>query len=165
VTSANVAHLPVGVPGKSSPTVARRLRTGDVMRSPTNVVAPDTAVTAVATLLAATGCSGVPVVSGAGQVVGLVTEADLVRHQLRSAFGSAVASAPSVVGDVMTTEPLLAPSRYDLGALVGLMHAAGTSVVPIVDGRRLVGMVDMRDLVRIVGASNTRIPASRQASG
>jgi CBS domain-containing protein len=164
VTSANVAHLPVGVTAKSTPTVVRRLRTDDVMRTPTNVVAPDTPVTAAATLLASTGCSGVPVVSGEGHVVGLVTEADLVRHQLRSALGSSTGTG-SVVGDVMTAEPLLAPSRYDLGALVGLMHAAGTAVVPIVDGRRLVGTVDMRDLVRIVGASNTRLPVSRQASG
>jgi CBS domain-containing protein len=45
------------------------------------------------------------------------------------------------------------------------MHAAGTPVVPIVDGRQLVGTVDVRDLVRIVGSSNTRIPTSRHASG
>lgn len=164
MTTANVAHLPVGTSGKSSPTVARRLRTGDVMRTPTDVVAPDTPVSAAATLLAATGCSGVPVVGAEGGVVGLVTEADLVRHQLRSPFSQAAGPA-AVVGDVMTSEPLLAPSRYDLGTLVGLMHAAGTSVVPIVDGRRLVGMVDMRDLVRIAGAVETRIPVSRQASG
>lgn len=163
MTTANVAHLPVGTSGKSSPTVARRLRTGDVMRSPAHVVAPDTPVSAAATLLAATGCSAVPVVSAEGDVVGLVTETDLVSHQLRAPFGPA-AGPSTVVCDVMTTEPLLAPSRYDLGALVGLMRAAGVPVVPIVDGRRLVGMVDLRDLVRVVGA-NTRIPVSRQASG
>ena len=165
MTSANVAHLPVGVAGKSSSTVANRLRTGDVMRSTSSVVSPDTPLAAAATLLAATGCSGVPVVSAEGHVVGLVTEADLVHHQLRCRSGPVAVAATPVVGDVMTTEPLLAPSRYDLGALVGLMLAAGTPVVPIVDARRLVGMVDLRDLVRIVGASNTRIPVSRQASG
>ena len=165
MTTASVAHLPVGGSGKSSPPVTRRLRSGDVMRAPANVVTPETPVAAAATLLASTGCSGVPVVSPEGYVVGLVTDAALVGHELRSAFGSGAVGGSPVVGDVMTSEPLLAPSRYDLGALVGLMNAAGLSVVPIVDGRRLVGMVDMRDLVRLVGSADTRVPVSRQASG
>lgn len=164
MTSAKVARLPIGGAGKSSPPGARRLRTGDVMRAPAKMVAPETPLAAAATLLASTGCSGVPVVDAEGHIVGLVTDADLVGHQLRSAFGPAPGEEP-VVGDVMSSEPLLAPSLYDLGALVGLMNAAGVSVVPIVDGSALVGTVDMRDLVRIVGASNTRIPVSRHASG
>ncbi len=163
MTSADVAQLPVRGSGKPSP-AARRLRTGDVMRSPSSV-APETPVNAAATLLASTGSSGVPVVGSDGQVVGLVTEADLVGHQLRSPFGVSAAGSAPVVGDVMTSEPLLAPSRYDLGALVGLMRAAGAPVVPIVEGRRLVGVVDVRDLVRIVGSPNARVPVSRQASG
>jgi CBS domain-containing protein len=165
VTSTNVAHLPVGGSGKSSPALVGRLRAGDVMRSPTGALAPETPLAAAATLLASTGSSGVPVVSADGHVVGLVAEADLVGHQLRSPTDPVAGGAPPVVGDVMTGEPLLAPSRYDLGALVALMRAAGACVVPIVDGQRLVGTVDMRDLVQIVGTSNTRVPVSRQASG
>lgn len=166
MTSASVAHLPIGGPGKSGPSVAHRLRSGDVMRAPADAVTPQTPVAAAATLLASTGCSGVPVVGAEGQVVGLVTGAELVGQELRSAFGSAAGRGGNqVVGDVMTSEPLLAPSRYDLGALVGLMNAAGVSVVPIVDGHRLVGTVDMRDLVHLVAASETWVPVSRQASG
>src|SRR5262245_46233805 len=120
------------------------------MRPAVYAVAPETSVTAAATLVATTGCSGVPVVGPGRRVVGLVTEEDLVRYQLRSA-GS---GPPAVVGEVMTSEPLLAPRNHDVDAVVGLMLAAGVPVVPIVDGRRLVGMIDMRDLVRLAGGTS-----------
>ncbi|MDQ2706817.1 MAG: CBS domain-containing protein [Actinomycetota bacterium] len=157
MTAANVARLPGAVPGKPSQGVERPLRCADVMRSSAYAVAPDTPVAAAARLLATTGCSGVPVVSRDGRVIGLVTEVDLVRPG-----GSAL---PALVRDVMTAEPLVAPSRYDLAALIGLMLVAGTSVVPVVDGPQLVGMVDLRDLVRIVWRIDHPLPASRQAPG
>lgn len=157
MTYANVAQLPVGIAGVAD----RRLRIVDVMRPQAYAVEPDTPITAAATLLATTGCSGVPVVDPDGRVLGLVTETDLVRHQLRPS--SPVSRA--AVRDVMTDEPLLAPRGYDLDALVGLMLAAGSSVAPIVNGHRLVGMVDMRDLVALVGGAGVRNPVSRQASG
>ena len=157
MTYPGVACLPVG----ASSATERRVRISDVMRPPAYAVARDTPVAAAATLLSTTGCSGVPVVSRDGRVVGLVTEADLVRHQLRSAR----AVSRAVVGDLMSVDPLLAPQGYDLDALVGLMLAAGSSVVPIVDGCRLVGMVDLRDLVSLVGGADVREPRTRQASG
>jgi CBS domain-containing protein len=112
-----------------------------------------------ATLLAGTGCSGLPVVDPEGRVIGLVTETDLVRHRLTRTGSDAV------VREVMTEQPLLAPADHDLDALVGLMLAAGTPVVPLVHGRRLVGSVDLRDLVGLIGLGGARTPEPRRASG
>lgn len=151
MTHTNVAQLPVAA--------HRRSRVGEVMRPPAHAVGPDTPVAAAATLLAGAGCSGLPVVDQESRVIGLVTETDLVRHRLRHTVPG------SVVRDVMTEQPLLAPADHDLDALVGLMLAAGTPVVPVVHGRRLVGSVDLRDLVGLIGVGGARTPEPRRASG
>ncbi len=140
----------------------RPLRARDVMRSPAPAVSPDTPLTAVATLLAATGCSGVPVVESAGAVVGLVTEAEVVRHQLCA--GPRGGGPGATAGETMTRHPLLAPARYDLARLTGLMLASGVPVVPIVDTGRLVGAVDLRDLARLAATSDAPT-TGRQVSG
>jgi CIC family chloride channel protein len=168
LSAANVAQLsvarPAAVPTPERPGIGEvhavepGLRARDVMRSPT-ALAPDTPIAAAATMLAAGGWPGAPVVAD-GRVVGVVTETDLVAHQLRGPV-----AADATVAAVMTREPLLAPSRYNLGRLVGLMLAADVAVVPIVDGDRLVGTVDMRDLLRLVGGRREEASRTRHASG
>lgn len=155
MTHTNVAHLPVGS------SVHRRSRIADVMRPPVHAVGPDSPIAAAATLLAGTGCSGLPVVDPEGRVIGLITETDLVRHGLRSA----PAGSRGVVSEAMSEEPLLAPADHDLDTLVALMLAAGTPVVPVVHGRWLVGSVDLRDLVGLIAVSGARAPEQRRASG
>ncbi|MGQ0480277.1 MAG: CBS domain-containing protein [Pseudonocardia sp.] len=150
-STSDIARLPRA--GRSSSGPERSLRARDVMRSPAPAVSPDTPLAAVATLLAATGCSAVAVVDPGGAVVGLVTETDVVHYQLCVAprgGGQGITA-----GETMTRHPLLAPARYDLTRLAGLMLAAGVAVVPIVDAGRLVGAVDLRDLARLAAASNT----------
>ncbi len=153
--------LPVAVPSQSSgrPPVdgygaaPARLRVEDVMRTPTSTVGPTTPVSAAAALLVSGGCAGVPVVSSTDEVIGVVTEADLVRNQLGGRLGRRPAGNRGTVAEVMTSTPLLAPRDHDLAALAGLMLAGGTSTVPVVDGGRLVGVVDLRDMLRAIGSA------------
>lgn len=167
VTTSAVARFPVAGHLRSGVQRAR-----DVMRSPAVSVSSGTPITAVATLLAATRCSGVPVVDSSGVVVGLVTETDVVRHRL-GPRPCRMADQPTAVepaervsaGEIMTSHPLLAPGRQNVGALVGLMLAAEVPVVPIVDAGRLIGTVDLRDLLGVIAATDAPTPSVRQAWG
>jgi predicted transcriptional regulator len=67
----------------------------------------------------------------------------------------------------MSRTPLIAPPDYDLAELVSLMLVAGTSVVPVVDNCRLVGIISMREVLRIVGSGHSdprSIPALSDSS-
>src|ERR1700674_5005322 len=56
------------------------MRAMDVMTTNVITVSPDKSVQAVATLLSERGISGVPVVDAGGQVIGIVSEGDLMHR-------------------------------------------------------------------------------------
>jgi CBS domain-containing protein len=163
-------HLQGGRTGQS-PTVEKSQLQGDltasvVMMSPVTTVRPETSITEAAAKLALSGLGALPVLDDDGRVVGLTTEADLARNQLRvtrQRAGTAGNHVAATVGEAMSRTPLIAPSNYELAELVSLMLAAGTSVVPIVDNARFVGVVSMRDVLRIVGSAHSEprsVPAT-----
>jgi CBS domain-containing protein len=163
-------HLQGGRTGQS-PTVEKSQLQGDltasvVMMSPVTTVRPETSITEAAAKLALSGLGALPVLDDDGRVVGLTTEADLARNQLRvtrQRAGTAAHHVAATVDEAMSRTPLIAPSNYALAELVSLMLAAGTSVVPIVDDARFVGVVSMRDVLRIVGSGHSEpqpVPAT-----
>jgi CBS domain-containing protein len=142
----------------------------DVMTSAVTTVEPDTSITEAAAELARSGFSALPVLDGDGRVVGVTTEADLARDQLcatRHRARTGRGRIPTTVGEVMSRTPLIAPPDYELAELVSLMLAAGTSVVPIVENSRLVGIISMRDVLRVVGSGHSDphpVPAPSDSS-
>jgi CBS domain-containing protein len=146
------------------------LTAAEVMTSPVTTVRPDTSITEAAATLALSGLGALPVLDDSGRVVGLTTEADLARNQLcitRQRVRPGQDRAPTTVGEAMSKTPLVAPPDYELAELVSLMLAAGTSVVPIVDNTRLVGVISMREVLRIVGSGHSGphpIPATSGTS-
>jgi CBS domain-containing protein len=146
------------------------LTAAEVMTPPLTTLTPDTSIPEAAAMLARNGVSALPVLDDDGAVVGITTEADLARDQLcatRQRTGASRERIPTTVGEVMSRTPLIAPPNYELAELVSLMLVAGTSVVPIVDNCRLVGIISMREVLRIVGAGHTdprSIPAPSDSS-
>ncbi|MDT7660082.1 MAG: hypothetical protein QOF38_4797 [Pseudonocardiales bacterium] len=146
------------------------LTASEVMTSPVTTVKADTSILEAAAMLARSGLSALPVLDDDGAVVGITTEADLARDQLCATRQRARAGReriPTTVGEVMSRTPLIAPPDYDLAELVSLMLVAGTSVVPVVDNCRLVGIISMREVLRIVGSGHSdqrSIPALSDSS-
>lgn len=143
-----------------SPLTARDLMTPDVVSVP-----PETAVVAVARLLAERGISAVPVLDKAGAVLGIVTEADLIRRLagaedepegwFRNLFADPAAQADRYArthgaraAEVMTSEVVSVPESTTASHIAHLMEERGIRRVLVVKDGRLRGIVSRADLLR-----------------
>jgi CBS domain-containing protein len=75
-------------------------------------------------------------------LTGIMTERDVLR-----AVGKG--SIDGTVGDWMTRHPDTAPESATIGQAAAMMLHGGYRHVPIVDGDHLVGIVSIRDLLRL----------------
>ncbi|HET9138308.1 CBS domain-containing protein [Actinophytocola sp.] len=137
------------------------MRAHDVMTSPVVTVEPDTPLKAAAALLAARGFTALPVLDAEERLVGIVTEADLMRGRIpfdpRHHDPVPPAAEHATVADVMSAPVIFANPGTDLAELAATMLDSRLRSVPIVDGHRLVGIVTRRDLVRLTGRDDALI--------
>lgn len=139
----------------------------DVMTRPVVSTTATASAGAAAALLTRSGFTALPVVDGDGVLVGIVTEADLLRgrvhHDARSPLLSAELAddpPPGFVGDVMTTDVLTATPWTDVADLVEQMRARGIRSVPVVEpGDGLVGIVSRRDVLETYTHEDERVAA------
>jgi CBS domain-containing protein len=122
----------------------------DVMSSPVITVRPDTSVHAAAALLVAHGFTAVPVVAAEGVVVGIATEADLVRGRVMPDDWAGEQPPEPTLAMVMTAPPLSFRPEDDLADVVSQMLDHNIRTVPIIDDGRLVGIISRRDVLRLV---------------
>jgi CBS domain-containing protein len=85
---------------------------------------------------------GAILVTDGTELTGIMTERDVLR-----AVGKA--SIDGTVGDWMTRHPDTAPQSATIGQAAAMMLHGGYRHVPIVDGDHLVGIVSIRDLLRL----------------
>ncbi len=126
----------------AAPTVVAR----DLMSSPVKSLPQSATVEGAVEKLLLFGHNGMPVVDGAGRVVGVVSRRDLDRA-LRHGLGA------SRVTGFMSRNVVSAPSTATLTQLEGLVLENNIGRIPIVDDGRLVGIVTRTD---IIGARHHR---------
>src|SRR5689334_9162468 len=142
------------------------MRTRDVMTTDVVVVNPQTAARDAAKLLADRGFTALPVVDSAGELVGIVSEAELLRDRLPQDPRWLVHGEPpevrhtpaDVVAQVMT-KPLTVTPNTDLAAVSDLMLQHGIRSVPVVREGHLAGIVTRRDLLRSISRADWIIEA------
>jgi citrate synthase len=135
-----------------------KLRTvGELMSSPVVTALPDETVAKAAERMRDQRVGSVVVVDG-DRPIGILTERDLVR------WGAAgVDPGASKVAEWMTEQPdtvapgLSVQEAYDSLAAHGYRH------IPVVDDDRLVGIVSMRDLLRIASIQPVLHPGTIEA--
>jgi CBS domain-containing protein len=128
----------------------------DVMTREVVTVRPGTSVKCAAEILATRGFAALPVVDGDGRLLGIVTEADVLRDRvlpdprlrLRRDADTGSAPPPVHVGGVMTTDVRTVEAAADVAEPARLLVDEGLRSVPVIDRGRLVGIVSRRDLVR-----------------
>jgi arabinose-5-phosphate isomerase len=125
------------------------LRVGDVMhaRPRLRTVAPSTPLVEVVTEMTTGGVGAVPVLRG-DELAGIITDGDVRRAVQRC---DAERLRALTAAEIMTSEPVVAePDALAYDAL-RLMEdrPSQISVLPVVAGRELVGLLRLHDLVRV----------------
>jgi CBS domain-containing protein len=126
------------------------MKARDVMSSPAISVRPQVPAYVAAALLVSHGFTAAPVVDDDGCVVGIATEADLMRLLIAEDGRAADGHRERTVEDVMTPAPVVVRSDDDLADVLATMLDRGTRSVPVLDGDRLAGVLSRRDILRLV---------------
>ena len=137
------------------------MKVEDVMTAPVVTVGPKVPLKEVAAILADKGISGVPVVDEGGELVGVVSETDILYKEAAETsragrFSSLLhphaeadpKQAARTAGEAMTSPALTIEASLPLSEAARLMINEGVNRLPVLAGGNLVGIVTRADLVR-----------------
>ncbi len=125
---------------------AEEIKIADVMTSNVITCRPGDTVVDAARKMAQYNIGSVVVVDEKGVIVGILTEGDIVRRVVARGLDP----SKTLVGDVMTRNPVTIFSDASLAAAADLMKRKGIGHLPVVDEKgRLVGIITRTDIVRI----------------
>lgn len=123
------------------------------MHSPPITIGQDETVARLCDLLQENHVNGVPVIDESGELVGIVTEEDILYGSMGhdgAAPAEGEAPAPTLVRDIMTSPAVCATEDADVVEICLLMWQMRIHRVPIVKDGRVTGIVAAMDLVRAV---------------
>jgi CBS domain-containing protein len=149
------------------------MRASDVMTTNVITVSPQTSVQSLAALLGSHGISGVPVVDAADNLVGMVSEGDLLfrtethterrtstrRARWFDAFARGRDPAQDYVkahgrdvADVMTRDVTTVSDTTELSEIATLLDTKRIKRVPVVRDGKVIGIISRANLVRVLAA-------------
>ena len=148
------------------------LRARDIMTKELIIVSPETEITKAAKILLEKGINGIPVVDS-GKLVGILCQSDLIAQQkklpipsvftlldgfipLRSAkhFEKAFKKiAATTVADSMTPNPVTVQPDTSIEEIATLMVDKNLHTLPVVEGKKLIGIVGKEDVLRTLMSS------------
>ncbi len=140
----------------------------DIMTTKVISVKPGDTVERVIKLLLDKKISGVPVVNDNGEVIGIVSEGDLIVRTQKLHIPSYIQILGGViylddpedfkeelkksvavkVDDIMTRDPLTVEEDTPVEEIATTMSDAGVNRLPVVKDRKLVGIVSRADIIR-----------------
>lgn len=106
-------------------------------------VGPDEFVSAAIQKLAAHNKGALPVCNDKNELVGIITERDIVRK----CFASGADFVNKKIMDIMTKQVAIAHLDDDLDYAISTMKKEKVRHLPIADGKKVVGIISMRDLL------------------
>jgi CBS domain-containing protein len=161
----------VGAATLALATTEGTMKVRDVMRTDVTTVERSTSLREVAKILAEHGISGVPVVDGDGNVVGVVSEADILMKERgpdlrRRGWVARLLDPPDpdaagklearTAGEAMTSPAITVEPGAHVAQAAGLMTEEGVNRLPIVDDGALVGIVS-----EPISSARSRGPTTR----
>ncbi|MHB8731093.1 MAG: CBS domain-containing protein [bacterium] len=142
------------------------MRARELMSTPVVTAHPEATLKELAELMVTHSISGVPVVDRGGDLLGVVSESDVMEKiegtiadeteaglpRLLTVLAKALDGAPKTtarsVADLMTTRVVSADPDATVQQLVHLMITYDVNRIPIVEAGRLVGIVTRADILR-----------------
>ena len=142
----------------------------DLMTKDVVSVTPETTLREAATLLVDKGISGVPVVNEAGEVVGVLSEADVVMKAggsvsrrgllgwlLEPDFGVEDKIRAETVGEAMSSPAVTIRSTRPVHEAARLMVSEAVNRLPVVEEGKLIGILTRADVVRAFTRADAEI--------
>jgi CBS domain-containing protein len=136
----------------------------EVMTSPAVTVDPGASLKHAVRLLDEHQITSMPVVDVAGHLVGVLSEADVLRDSVppdrrvhERLVEITAAPVHLRVTDVMTHLPVSVSPGDDLSQAVGLMVETQVKSLPVVSSGRVVGMVSRRDVIAVLARADALI--------
>jgi CBS domain-containing protein len=137
-------------------------------------IPPDLPIIRIALLLCERGITAVPVVDPGGRLLGIVTEADLLRRLAAACdrpqpWLTALFTNPAIAadrfsrthgftaGEVMTVELVTVSPDSLASQAATLMERHGVGRLPVVEKGRLCGILSRRDLLRVPAAGGEAV--------
>lgn len=156
------------------------MKASDVMVTNVITVSPETGVQDAARILLASRISAAPVVGECGELLGIVSEGDLMRRcetnteRRRSWWldlfvsnetlaGEFVKAHSRKVADVMTHDVITAAPDTSLGEIAALLEKNLIKRVPIVKDGQIVGIVSRANLLQAFASAPKRIDVASSA--
>jgi len=166
-----VAGPPAGVPPPGDSRRTGRWQVSDVMTTKVVSVTEDASYRHIAELLTKHHLTALPVVAPEGQVVGVVSEADLIRKQERHEHAerkpgwqfrpaARTKAEARTAAEVMTTPAITISPDAVLGTAARLMGAHHIKRLPVIDDNgTMVGIVSRTDLLKVFVRPDAEIAA------
>jgi CBS domain-containing protein len=142
----------------------------EAMTTEVVTVNPETTLRRAAALLADHRITSMPVVDERHRLLGVISEADVVREALIPDQRAHLLLVPvqqgpdaTYVGQVMTTMPITVRPDADLAEAVQAMTDSVVKSLPVVDQGRVVGMISRTDVVVQLARRDERVCAEVEA--
>jgi len=108
-------------------------------------VGPNDTISAAIQKLVEHDRGSLPVCNDKGELVGIITERDIVRK----CFARSDAFANIKIQDIMSKQVAIGNPEDDLDYAISVMKQKRIRHLPIVDNQKVVGMISMRDLLGV----------------
>jgi CBS domain-containing protein len=151
------------------------MKAADVMSRDVKAISLDATIADAVRLMLNNGFSGLPVVDAQDQLVGIITEGDLLRraqlgterqrpHWIEFLLGPGklaedyVESHARRVDEFMTPDVASVDENAEIGEVVSLMERRGIKHVPVTHGNRLIGLICRANLLRALARAWAKQP-------
>jgi len=122
-------------------------RISEYMDTVVPTLGPETPILDAVDFLLEHRVTGAPVVDSGGQLVGIITETDLLKLVTEGIEGEPPTEA--TVAEFMTTDVITVPPTVDIYYIAGMFLANKFRRLPVVEDGRIVGAITRYDLLRV----------------
>jgi len=107
-------------------------------------VNPNTKITEAMDLLIVNKISCLPVISGGGELKGIISDKDIFKKVHTDPTGFANCQ----VGDLMTSDVIVGLGSDEISYIAGVMTKNRIRHVPVLESNKLIGMISVGDVVK-----------------